>query len=133
MECIRQLLIIHQDGMIRSYYLRARLNNRSQSLTSMKMTRSVVQILYLSLAQLIFRLIKSSSLIVVLTVHCLAVQTTGQEKDSSKSFPAHLKEISRRESKDKRVMIPEAVWKLSGIPKPYINDKFQNLYDTYDW
>ena len=89
--------------------------------------------LYLSLVQLIFRLIKSSSLIVVLTVHCLAVQTTGQEKDSSKSFPAHLKEISRRESKDKRLMIPEAVWKLSGIPKPYINDKFKNLYDTYDW
>ena len=86
---------------------------------------------------MIFRLIKSSSLIAMLAVHSIAVNFNDGSKAFSKQFPAKIatqsKKISKNTSKDKRIMIPEAVWKLSGIPKPYINDKFQNLYDTYDW
>ena len=68
-----------------------------------------------------------------MAVHSIAVNLNGQSRDSSKPLPADPKIIIERGSKDKRIMIPEAVWKLSGIPKTYINDKFQNLYDTYDW
>ena len=31
-------------------------------------------------------------------------------------------------------MIPDAVWKLAGIPsKTYLNDKFDDVNGTYDW
>ena len=82
---------------------------------------------------MIFRLIKSSSLIAILAVQSMVVNLNGQSRGSSNPFPAYSKKIIDKGSKVKRIMIPEAVWKLSGIPKPYINDKFQNLYDTYDW
>ena len=75
-------------------------------------------------------------MIVILAANCFAVYLNGENRDSSTAKPVPAlsqKPISIIGSNDKRVMIPEAVWKLAGIPKPYINDKFQDLYSTYDW
>ena len=72
-------------------------------------------------------------MIVILAANCFAVYLNGENRDSSteKQVPAlSQKPISIIGSNDKRVMIPEAVWKLAGIPKPYINDKFQDLYNV---
>ena len=58
-------------------------------------------------------MIKSSSLIVMLAVHSFAFHLSGENK--------------------KKVVVPEAVWKLAGIQKPYLNDKLYDLYCNYDW
>ena len=129
---------------------------RPQSLKTIKMTRSVVQkwvcvkILKLcalgyymlhsprnnfkvNLTRFLFRLIKSSSWIVILAVHSLAVYLSGRNRDSAQPISANQKEISKIGSRDKKIMIPDAVWKLAGIPKPHINDKLYDLYSTYEW
>ena len=86
-----------------------------------------------NLTRFFFRLIKSSSWIVILAVHSLAVYLSGRNRDSAQPISANQKEISKIGSRDKKIMIPDAVWKLAGIPKPHINDKLYDLYSTYEW